>query len=78
MLGSEGLFLDRQRASVERCSRHIRMLGSQGVLQDRQGPLMKWLGVVATARASIYFYNTEAEVRRLADGVRDVQDFFTR
>lgn len=41
-------------------------------------PLMKWLGTVATARASMYLYNTEDEVRRLADGIRDVQEFFIR
>jgi len=39
-------------------------------------PLMKRLGVDATARASFYFYNTAAEVDRLAEVVREIQKFF--
>src|SRR5699024_12445674 len=31
--------------------------------------LMKWLDVSATARASMYLYNTEAEIDRLVDGL---------
>ncbi len=41
-------------------------------------PLMRRLGVIATSRASFYLYNTEDEVRRFADGVRHVQEYFRR
>jgi cysteine desulfurase/selenocysteine lyase len=33
-------------------------------------PLMRWLGVVATARASFYLYNTRQEVDALVEAVR--------
>jgi len=33
-------------------------------------PLMKWMGVVATARASFYLYNRKDEVDALIDGIR--------
>lgn len=36
-------------------------------------PLMKWLGVGATARASLYFYNTEEEVDRFIEAVGKVR-----
>ncbi|HSA02454.1 MAG TPA: aminotransferase class V-fold PLP-dependent enzyme, partial [Candidatus Paceibacterota bacterium] len=39
-------------------------------------PLMRKLGVPATARASFYFYNTRAEVDRLIEVVREIQRFF--
>jgi cysteine desulfurase / selenocysteine lyase len=39
-------------------------------------PLMKKLGVESTARASFYFYNTEAEVDCLFDTLREIQKFF--
>jgi len=39
-------------------------------------PLMKRLGVDSTARASFYFYNTEAEVDRLLEVLKIVQKFF--
>jgi cysteine desulfurase/selenocysteine lyase len=39
-------------------------------------PLMKKLGIDSTARASFYFYNTEAEVDRLAAVLHEVQQFF--
>jgi cysteine desulfurase/selenocysteine lyase len=39
-------------------------------------PLMKRLGVPATARASFGMYNTLAEVDALVDGVRKVQEIF--
>jgi cysteine desulfurase/selenocysteine lyase len=39
-------------------------------------PLMKKLGVPATARASFYFYNTKAEVDRFIEVVREIQNFF--
>ncbi|MCR4762426.1 MAG: cysteine desulfurase [Lachnospiraceae bacterium] len=41
-------------------------------------PLMQFLGVGSTARASLYFYNTEEEVDRFADaltGVREVMGY---
>jgi cysteine desulfurase/selenocysteine lyase len=39
-------------------------------------PLMKKLGVVSTARASFYFYNTTAEIDRFMEVLRGVQKFF--
>lgn len=39
-------------------------------------PLMKKLGVTSTARASFYFYNTEAEVDRFVEIIREIQTFF--
>ncbi|MGV3774006.1 MAG: cysteine desulfurase [Verrucomicrobiales bacterium] len=39
-------------------------------------PLMKKLGVTSTTRASFYIYNTEAEVDRLVEVLRDIQKFF--
>lgn len=41
-------------------------------------PLMKRLGVVATARASFYIYNRRQEVDALAEGIREVVRFFSR
>ena len=41
-------------------------------------PLMRRLGVTATARASFYLYNTREEVDRLIEAVRVVQAFFGR
>jgi len=41
-------------------------------------PLMRRLGVAATARASFYFYNTKEEVDCLVDGLRAVKAFFAR
>lgn len=41
-------------------------------------PLMKKLGVEATARASFYFYNAEEEVDRFIDVLREIQKFFGR
>jgi cysteine desulfurase/selenocysteine lyase len=40
-------------------------------------PLMRVLGVNATARASFYLYNDEADVQALADGLDAATDFFT-
>jgi cysteine desulfurase/selenocysteine lyase len=37
---------------------------------------MRKLGVESTARASFYFYNTEAEVDRLVEVLREIQRFF--
>jgi cysteine desulfurase / selenocysteine lyase len=39
-------------------------------------PLMKWLDVSATARASFYIYNTEEDVDRLVDGLRIAKEYF--
>lgn len=39
-------------------------------------PLMHKLGVESTARASFYFYNTQNEVDRLVEVLRDIQKFF--
>ena len=39
-------------------------------------PLMRELGVAATARASVYLYNTTEEIDRLVDGVVKAQRFF--
>lgn len=39
-------------------------------------PLMKWLGVSATARASFYLYNTEEDVDRLVDGLLKTKEYF--
>jgi len=39
-------------------------------------PLMRWLNVSATARASFYLYNTEEEVDRLADALIQTKEFF--
>ncbi len=39
-------------------------------------PLMTRLGVVATARASFYLYNTREEVDALAQGVKEAAKFF--
>lgn len=39
-------------------------------------PLMKWLEVSATARASFYLYNTKEDVDRLVDGLRMAKEYF--
>jgi cysteine desulfurase/selenocysteine lyase len=39
-------------------------------------PLMRWLKVSATARASFYLYNTEQDVDRLADALVKTKEFF--
>ena len=39
-------------------------------------PLMRRLGVGATARASLYLYNDEADVDALADGLEETARFF--
>jgi cysteine desulfurase/selenocysteine lyase len=39
-------------------------------------PLMKRLGVPATVRASLYLYNTSAEIDQLAGAIRRVQKIF--
>ncbi len=39
-------------------------------------PLMRQLGVAATARASFYFYNTKADADRLIEAVNATKEFF--
>jgi len=39
-------------------------------------PLMKWLEVVATARASFYLYNNKEDVDRLVDGLLKAKEYF--
>ena len=41
-------------------------------------PLHKRLGLNSTSRASVYFYNTQDEIDRLADGLRATQRVFRR
>ena len=58
-----GTYLDQQGIAV-RTGHHCTM------------PLMGKLGVVATARASFYVYNTEQEVDALVDGVKGALRYF--
>ena len=39
-------------------------------------PLMKWLDVTATARASFYFYNSTEEIDRFIEGLKRAKEFF--
>jgi cysteine desulfurase/selenocysteine lyase len=39
-------------------------------------PLMRKLGLASSARASFYFYNTEAEVDRLVESIARIERFF--
>ena len=39
-------------------------------------PLMKWLEVSATARASFYLYNSESDVDRLVEGLCSAKEYF--
>jgi cysteine desulfurase/selenocysteine lyase len=39
-------------------------------------PLMRWLKVSATARASFYLYNTEQDIDRLAESLVKTKEFF--
>ncbi|WP_077300985.1 cysteine desulfurase [Virgibacillus pantothenticus] len=39
-------------------------------------PLMRWLNVTATARASFYLYNTAEDVDRLVDGLQKTKEYF--
>jgi len=39
-------------------------------------PLMKYLGVVATVRASFYLYNTEADADKLLQAIAETKEFF--
>jgi cysteine desulfurase/selenocysteine lyase len=58
-----GTFLDRDAIAV-RTGHHCTM------------PLMRSLGVVASARASFYLYNTEEEVDRLVDSLTRALRYF--
>ncbi|MCS7207358.1 MAG: cysteine desulfurase [Dehalococcoidia bacterium] len=60
-----GTFLDRFGIAI-RAGHHCAM------------PLVRSLGVVATARASFYLYNTEEEVDILIDALRQALRFFGR
>lgn len=40
-------------------------------------PLMKWLNVSSTARASFYLYNTEEDVDKLVDGLVKTKEYFS-
>ncbi|MFC4323536.1 cysteine desulfurase [Litchfieldia salsa] len=39
-------------------------------------PLMKWLEVSATARASFYLYNTKEEIDKLVEGLINTKEYF--
>ncbi|MCW2927277.1 MAG: cysteine desulfurase, partial [Thermoleophilia bacterium] len=39
-------------------------------------PLMKRLGIHATARASVYAYNTREDIDRLIEGLAEVRSVF--
>lgn len=39
-------------------------------------PLMKWLNVSATARASMYIYNSEEDIDRLVEGLLKTREYF--
>ncbi len=41
-------------------------------------PLMRWLGVAATARASFYLYNDADDVERLVDAIHSTKRYFQR
>jgi len=40
-------------------------------------PLMKWLDVSATARASFYLYNSEEDIDRLVEGLVKTKEYFS-
>lgn len=40
-------------------------------------PLMKWLNLSSTARASFYIYNTKEDVDQLVEGLKQTKEFFT-
>ncbi len=39
-------------------------------------PLMKWLGVTSTARASMYLYNNEDDIDRFVAGLKKTKEYF--
>ncbi|HAR5808679.1 TPA: cysteine desulfurase [Staphylococcus pseudintermedius] len=40
-------------------------------------PLMKWLNVSSTARASFYIYNTKEDIDELVEGLKQTKEFFS-
>jgi len=40
-------------------------------------PLMRWLNVTATARASCYLYNTEQDIDHLVAGLQKTKEYFS-
>ncbi|MBI5974112.1 cysteine desulfurase [Staphylococcus canis] len=40
-------------------------------------PLMKWLDVSSTARASFYIYNTKEDIDQLVEGLKRTKEFFS-
>jgi len=40
-------------------------------------PLMKWLDVFSTARASFYLYNTTSEIDALVEGLKKTKEYFS-
>lgn len=40
-------------------------------------PLMKWLDVSSTARASFYLYNTEEDIDKLVSGLVKTKEYFS-
>ncbi|MCA0117326.1 aminotransferase class V-fold PLP-dependent enzyme, partial [Staphylococcus epidermidis] len=40
-------------------------------------PLMKWLNVSSTARASFYIYNTKEDVDQLVEALKQTEEFFS-
>ncbi|MCG2351613.1 cysteine desulfurase [Staphylococcus epidermidis] len=40
-------------------------------------PLMKWLGVSSTARASFYVYNTKEDIDQLVQALKQTKEFFS-
>lgn len=40
-------------------------------------PLMKWLNVSSTARASFYIYNTKEDIDQLVEGLKQTKEFFS-
>src|SRR5690625_1550002 len=57
------------------------VLGMEGIPIRAVHPsarvLMKWLNVSATARASMYLYNTESDIDRLVDGLVKTKEYFS-
>lgn len=41
-------------------------------------PLMQWLGVGSTARASVYLYNGEQDIQRLREAILETKRYFRR
>jgi cysteine desulfurase/selenocysteine lyase len=40
-------------------------------------PIMRWLDVPATVRASVYLYNTKEDIERLVESLKKVKEIFT-